>query len=112
MPNNGFSQQALAADPRFRLRLQNALTKVAWEVLEEDPVTANHTERVQYAQQVTSNPAGTAQQLAPSFVNRPNVFAFETTYSFDVGAVLTAAGDPDIESQLRTDWNKLAGVVV
>ncbi len=52
-----------------------------------------------------------AFQLASSFVGRPNVFSFATTYDFHVGAVVTASGDPDIESQLHTDWNDLAGVV-
>jgi hypothetical protein len=52
----------------------------------------------------------TAQQLAPSFVNRPNVFQFATSYDFTVGGTVTASGDPDIESQLMTDWDKMAGV--
>lgn len=120
MPNDSFTQQALAADPRFHLRLQNALSKVAWEILEEDPATPHHAERAAYAQRVTgssaipsptSGPAMMAAQLAPSFVNRPNVFAFATSYDFTVGAVVTASGDPDIESQLHTDWDELAGVI-
>ena len=45
----------------------------------------------------TSNPQQTAQQLAPSFVNRPNVFSFETSYDFPVGGTVTASGDPDLE---------------
>jgi len=118
MPNDAFSQQALAAEPRFILRLQNALSRVAWEVIEEDPTTPNHAERLAYAQQVlgamsigsASPRASSAAQLAPSFVNRPNVFSFDTTYSFPALAVVTAAGDADLESQLRTDWNFLAGV--
>ena len=118
MPNDAFTQQALAAEPRFQLRLQNALSKVAWEVLDEDAATAHHAERVAYAQKVLASlgtigipgPTTGAAQLAPAFVNRPNVFQFETSYSFEALAVITAAGDPDIESQLRTDWNALAGV--
>jgi len=109
--NNAFTQQALAADPRFRLRLQNALANVAWQVLEEDPATPHHVERATYARTVNQNPPGMAQQLAPSFVNRPNVMNFETSYSFDVGAVVTASGDADIQSQLMTDWNNMAGIV-
>lgn len=123
MSNNAFTQQALASDPRFRLRLENALSKVAWEILEEDTATPHHTERVVYAQRVTnfntgvfSTPLGLSSnsmaiQLASAFVNRPNVFNFETSYDFTVGAVVTAANDTDIESQLHTDWNKLAGVI-
>lgn len=120
MPNDAFTQQALAVDPKFQLRLQNALSKVAWEILEEDVTTPHHAERVTYAQKVTSSsplptattgPSMVAQQLAPSFVNRPNVFQFATSYDFTVGAVVTASGDADIENQLHTDWNKLAGVI-
>jgi hypothetical protein len=110
MPNDAYSQQALAADARFQKRLQNALMKVAWQVLEEDPSTLHHAERADYAHQVTQS-LQTAQQIAPSFVTRPNVINFETSYSFPVGGTITAAGDPDIESQLMTDWNKMAGVV-
>lgn len=110
MPNDAFTQQALAVDRRFGLRLQNALSKVAWEVMDEDPATTFHAQRFAYAQRVIGNPAQTAQQLAPSFVDRPNVFSFATTYDFIVGGVVTAAGDPDLESQLMTDWNTLAGV--
>jgi hypothetical protein len=111
MANDAFTQQALAADPRFRLRLQNALTKVAWQVLEEVPSTLHHAERAAYAQTVNQQPQQTASQLAASFVNRPNVFQFATSYDFTVGATVTASGDPDIESQLMTDWDKMAGVV-
>lgn len=111
MPNDAFTQQALAADGRFHQRLQNALAKVAWQVLEEPASTLHHAERAAYAQRVNAGPQQTAQQLAPSFVNRPNVFSFATTYDFTVGGTVTASGDPDLESQLLTDWNKLAGVV-
>jgi hypothetical protein len=110
MPNDSFSQTSLAADPHFHKRLQNALTKIAWEVLEEDPSTLYHAERAAYAQKVNGAPMQTAQQLAPSMVNRPNLVQFNTSYDFTVGATVTASGDPDLESQLVTDWNKLAGV--
>ncbi len=110
MPNDSFSQQALAADARFHQRLQNALTKVAWQVIEEAPSTLHHAERAAYANRVNTSPLQTAQQLAPSFVNRPNVFSFETSYSFPVGGTVTTAGDPDLEAQLMSDWNKMAGV--
>jgi hypothetical protein len=109
--NDAYSQQALAADPRFRLRLQNALANVAWQVLEEDPSTLHHAERATYATTVSANLFGAAASLAPSFVTRPNVMNFPTSYDFTVGATVTAAGDPDLESQLHTDWNMLAGVV-
>lgn len=111
MANDSFTQQALANDARFRQRLENALGKVAWEVLQEDPLTVHHPERANYANRVLSSPNQMASQLASSFVGRPNVFSFTTSYDFTVGGTVTAAGDPDIESQLHTDWNSLAGIV-
>jgi hypothetical protein len=111
MPNDAFTQQALAAEAQFHKRLQNGLTKVAWQVFEEDPSTLHHAERAAYANRVNNNQTQTAQQLAPSFVNRPNIINFATSYDFEIGATVTAAGDPDIESQLMTDWNTLAGVI-
>jgi hypothetical protein len=110
VPNDSFTQQALARDARFQLRLQNALSRVAWEVTDEDPATEFHIQRAQFARTVISAPIQMAAQIAPSFVTRPNVFQFDTTYNFTVGGVITAAGDPDLESQLHTDWNDLAGV--
>jgi hypothetical protein len=109
--NDAYTQQALAADPRFVKRLQSSLTKVAWQVLEEDPSTLHHAERADFAHTVNQNASQAAQALAPSFVNRPNVLNFETSYNFQVGGTVTAAGDPDIESQLMTDWDKMAGVI-
>lgn len=110
MANDAFTQQALANDARFRVRLENALGKVAWEVLEEDPATAHHTERATFANRVISNPSQMAAQLASSFVGRPNVINFETSYNFTVGGVVTSADDADLESQLHTDWDELSGV--
>jgi hypothetical protein len=109
--NDAYSQQALAADPRFQKRLQSSLTKVAWQVLEEDPSTLHHAERADFAHGVNQNSQQAAMALAPSFVNRPNVLNFETSYNFQIGGTVTAAGDPDIESQLMTDWDKMAGVI-
>lgn len=110
MANDSFTQQALAVDPRFRQRVKAALAKIAWQVLNEDSGTANHTARAAYARSVISNIDGAALQVAPWLVMRTNVFAFATSYDFQQGAVVTASGDADIESQLATDWDHLSGV--
>lgn len=110
MANDAFTQQALAADHRFLLRLENALGKVAWTIINESGGTAFHAERKAFARQVLSNPIGFATTFAPWFVTRTNVIAFTTSYDFTQGAVVTAAGDADLESQLSTDWNVLAGL--
>lgn len=109
--NNSYSQQALAADANFRKRLAAALATVAWQVINEDEQTANHEQRKNYARAtVLPNLAGTAAQIAPWMVMRPNVLNFATTYDFALGAVVTASGDADLESQIAADWNILAGV--
>lgn len=111
MPNDFYTQQALAADPRFRLRVKAALAVVAWEVLNEDPGIVGHQQRAVYARQVLANVDQAAANLAPSFVMRTNVVAFPTSVSLDLGTpvVSTTSGDADLQSQLATDWSKLAG---
>jgi hypothetical protein len=112
MPNNAFTQSALAADPHFRLRIRTSLSTVAWQVENEAAATPNHPARVNYAQQVIRNLDSETTVILPSIVTRPNVFNFETTYVFDfelqVGQVVSAAGDADLLSQIATDWDHLA----
>ena len=110
MANNSYTQQALAVDPNFLTRVRGALATVAWQVIEEPSSTPSHAQRAAYARQVINNVALQAQSIAGWLVQRPNLFQFETTYNFQAGSVVTAAGDPDIESQLMSDWNDLAGV--
>lgn len=109
MANSAYTQQALAADLNFQTRVRNALATVSWQVLNEDPATPNNLSRVAYARSVINNLPLAAQSISPWLVDRPNLIAFDTTYDFPAGAVVTASGDADIESQLMTDWNVLAG---
>lgn len=111
MPNDGYSQQALAADSRFQARVRSSLASVAWQVLQEDPATAYHTERSKYALTVLQNLTGQATSVSGWVVERPNVINFETSYSFAADAVVTAATDADLESQLMTDWNFMSGII-
>ncbi len=111
MPNTSFTQQALASDLSFRLRLKNALAKVAWQVIDEDPNTVSHVQRATFARSVNANLDGFTAQIAPSIVTRTSVFAFATSLSETTGNIVTASGDLDIEGQLATDWNDMAGIV-
>jgi len=111
MANDAFTQQALADDKQFQVRVRAALAKVAFEVTEEDPATPHHAERVAYAQKVLPFIDGEVMRSTAWLVQRPNLFAFATSYDFSRRGVVTASGDADIESQLMTDWNVLAGVV-
>src|SRR5262245_47302496 len=112
MPNDSFTQQALASDAQFRRRVRAAMSSIAWQVENEDPATPNHVNREKYARQVIRQLDSEVSIILPSFVMRPNVFAFETSYHFDfpsqAGAVVSASGDADLLSQLATDWDDLA----
>lgn len=109
--NNSYTQQALAADSHFHKRLTAALAAVAWQVIAEAENTPNHEQRKNYARTtVLPNLSGVAVQIAPWIVMRPNVLNFSTSYDFALGAVVTTSGDADLQSQLLTDWNVLAGI--
>lgn len=111
MANDAFSQQALANDARFRLRVKSALALIAWQVLNEDPGTVGHSTRTVYARSVLANLDGAASSVAGWLVMRTNVLSFATSVALDQGTtvVSSACGDPDIQSQLATDWSNLAG---
>lgn len=109
MPNDSFSQLALAADPKFLTRMKAACLVVAEQVIAEDPGTANHAARLTLAITILKTPTRSAD-FAQFLVMRPNVFGFPTSYSFLDAAVLTASGDADLQSQLATDWNTLTAL--
>jgi len=112
MPNDSYTQQTLASDVYFRRRVRSSMSAVAWQVQNEDPATTNHLSREKYAQQVIRQLDNEVSIVLPGLVMRPLVFNFATTYQFDfqtgVGQTVSATGDPDIQSQLATDWNDLA----
>lgn len=112
MANDSYTQQALAMDIHFRSRVKAQMSSIAWQVQNEDPATPNHDARNRYAHQVIRQLDSEVGVIMPSFVMRPNVFGFNTTYAFDfqlqVGQVVSATGDADIASQLASDWDKMA----
>jgi hypothetical protein len=110
MSNDSYTQQALALDPNFQTRVRSCLSNVAWQVITEAENVPKHAERAAFARSVINNVDNYARQYAPWLVTRTNVNAFATSYNFQAGAVVTAAGDADIESQLHTDWNDIAGI--
>jgi|SRR5262245_20050898 len=112
MPNDTFTQAALAADQRFRNRVRGAFSSVAWQVMNEADTTLNHVNRIKYAQQVIRQLDLELTVILPSFVFRPNVMNFQTNHVYDfpmqTGQVVTTAGDLDLMSQLTTDWDDMA----
>jgi len=111
MPNDAYTQTALSRDPNFQQRIRANLMAVAWEVLDEADAVEFHAQRASFARLVINNPDSYVPTVSAWIVMRPNLFSFETTYNFPAGAVISATGDPDIRSQLSTDWNDLAGIV-
>ena len=110
MPNDSYTQQALASDPTFISRLRSNLANVAWQVIGESEDVEYHDEREKFARSVINQLEYQARQFAAWIVERPNLIQFETSYNFPAGAVVTAAGDPDIQAQLMSDWNEIGGI--
>ena len=110
MPNTVFTQDALAKDSSFFIRVRNILITQAFVVLAEAVNTPFHAERVNYARQILNDSVQATNRVLPTLVNRTNLMAFTTSYDFVTSKVVTAAGDPDILSQISTDWNIYAGV--
>lgn len=110
MPNDAFSQLALAADSTFLTRLKAACLVVAEQVIAESSGTENHPARLELAVTVLRTPTRSAD-FAQFMVMRPNVLGEVTSYSFIDAAILTAASDAALQSQLATDWNTLTTLV-
>jgi hypothetical protein len=112
MPNDTYTQAALAADTQFRVRVRGALLSIAWQIMNEDVGTTNHANREGYAHQVIRQLETEVSVLLPGFVFRPNVMNFTTSHTYDfpmqTGQTVTAAGDPDLLSQIATDWDDMA----
>jgi hypothetical protein len=112
MPNDSYTQQALAGDPNFRGRVRAALSSVAWQIEGEAASVPNQANRLRYAKQVIRNLDFETTTIVPTFVMRPNVINFPTSFAYDfvtqVGFVKTEAADADLTSQLFTDWDQLA----
>jgi hypothetical protein len=110
MANSALTQQQLAQSTHFIGRVRAALASVAWQVMNEADSVPDHAARATYARAVLGSLDQLARTVAQWLVQRPNVIQFETSFDFSVGMVVTASGDPDIESQLMTDWNDIAGI--
>lgn len=110
MANTARTQMALAHSLHFQSRVKAALAKVAWQVLNENPSVSKHTERANFARTVIAQLDNVTNGIVGWLVERPGVFTFNTSYDFEVGTVITASGDSDIESQLTSDWNIMGGI--
>jgi|SRR5262245_5017724 len=106
-------QMALTRDTGpggFMERVQTLLVKVAaQDILVEAGSTPYHQGRALYAQRVIGNPGGAAQQAGPAVVMGINIIT-TTTYDEATKMSTCTATDPEVESQISTLWNALAGL--
>lgn len=104
---NSHLQKELAASPVFTGRLQVRMSNVAGTILGETGVGATHAARAAFAKFVLANPAGAAAIAAVYLSQATNVAG---TISRTDDGVVTSVTDANLDSQITTDWNKLAGI--
>jgi hypothetical protein len=91
-------------------RVTAMLTRQAGDVLEESAGTAYHNQRAIYAQRViASTPPQSAVAAGPIIVMGVNVIA-ATTYDETTLTATCTIADIDLQSQIMTFWNRLAGI--
>jgi len=105
-------QMALTRDQGpggFMERVQAMMAFCCGTVLGEGGSVPYHPLRASYAQRVVSNPRMAADQAAPQVVMGVNVVA-ATTYHEETKTSTCTIADIDLQSQILTLWNSLAGI--
>lgn len=105
-------QMALTRDTGaggFMERVTATLAQVATDVLAEPGSTSYHPGRAAYAQRVIQNPQFASQQGGPQIVMGVNVIN-STTYNEETKESTCTITDLDLQSQIMTLWNALAGL--
>jgi hypothetical protein len=105
-------QMALTRDTGpggFMERVTAMLARVAGVVLIESGTTPYHSGRAFYAQKVVERPDQMATQAGPQVVMGVNIVT-TTTYDEETKTATCTATDPELESQITTLWNSLAGL--
>lgn len=97
----------LARSDVFTGRLQVSLTRIASTVLTETGGGSTHPARAAFAKYVMASPAAAANIAAIYLAQATNVAG--TITMEDAGAT-TSVTDAALESQIASDWNKLAGI--
>lgn len=105
-------QMALTRDvgpEGFMERVTVMLAFVCPTILSEPGTTPYHQSRAFYAQKVVANPQQAATQAGPQVVMGVNVVA-ATTYDEATQTASCIIADIDLQSQILTLWNALAGI--
>ena len=93
----------------FMERIEAMMARVAGVVLSEAGTTAYHQNRAFYSQKVVASAHQAAEQAGPQVVMGVNVIA-ATTYNEPTKTSVCTIADIDLESQITTLWNSLAGI--
>lgn len=94
---SNISQDNLARDAQFLQRVRVAMVSTAIAVQSELNTTPNHTNRSNYAKLV---------------LNSPDSYVLDFSEATVSNAAITAASlDSDIQFQVNSVWNALAGVI-
>ena len=93
----------------FMERAQAMLAFACATILSEPGTTPYHQPRAFYAQKVVSNPQQAATQAGPQVVMGVNVVN-ATTYNEATKTATCTIADIDLQSQILTLWNALAGI--
>lgn len=94
----------------FMERVTATLAFVSTGILSEPSDTPYHDGRTMYAQKVVASPQQAATQAGPQVVMGVNVVN-TTTYDEDTKMAKCTITDIDLQSQIQTLWNSLAGLV-
>jgi len=109
MAETSVQQMALTRNTEFMERVTAMLARVSGVVLVESGGTPYHQPRAFYAQRVVSGPSQAAAQGGPIVVMGVNVVNATTYDEINKVAECTIA-DIDLESQITSLWNTLAGI--
>jgi hypothetical protein len=90
-------------------RVQAILAFACSSILSEPGTIAYHQQRAYYAQQVVARPQQAATQAGPQVVMGVNVVSTTTYDEIEKTSTCTIA-DIDLQSQILTLWNSLAGI--
>jgi|SRR5262245_20377483 len=105
-------QMALTRDTGpggFMERCTAVMAFACSSVLTEPAATAYHQQRAFFAQKVVANPQQAATQGGPQIVMGVNVTQ-TTTYDEATKTSVCTIADIDLQSQILTLWNSLAGI--
>jgi hypothetical protein len=105
-------QMALTRDTGpggFMERVQAVLAFCCNTIFTEPGGTAYHQQRAFYAQKVVGNPQQASQLAGPQVVMGVNVVN-STTYNEETKTSVCTIADIDLEAQILTLWNSLAGI--